>query len=96
MKKPSSSSITSLPASPDDERKRRMIEYTVMMSTRVLCILVCLLLAVLGVAFWIVLIPGLAAIFLPYFAVVTANALPRVKASRVERPGAIERHRGQQ
>lgn len=89
-------SVTALPPSPDAERRKREIEYTIMMSIRVLCILVCLLLAALKVDFWWILIPAVGAIFLPYFAVVTANAVGSGAAGDVERPSAIVRHDGEQ
>ncbi len=62
-------SVTSLEMSPQEERKRRMIKYTIAMSIRVVCIL--LAMVVQGWLMW-VLFAG--AILLPYFAVVIANA----------------------
>jgi predicted tellurium resistance membrane protein TerC len=62
-------SVTNLEQSPEDERKSRMIRYTVAMSLRVVCI-------VLGVyvSGWFMWVCFAGAIFLPYFAVVIANA----------------------
>ena len=76
-------SITSLPAAPADERRGRMLEYTVMMSIRVLCII-----SLIWVRGWWLVIPAAGAIFLPYFAVVVANAV-RPRAGVPERPGSI-------
>lgn len=76
--------LTTLPLAPDIERKRRMIKYSVAMSVRVVCIIVVIL-----VPGWWALVPGLGAIFLPYFAVVLANAAGPGSAQSVERPGGI-------
>jgi hypothetical protein len=66
---PEAQSVTSLDISPEDERRKRMIKYTIAMSIRVVCIL--LAMVVQGWLMW-VLFAG--AILLPYFAVVIANA----------------------
>jgi len=62
-------SVTSLGEAPEIERKRRMIRYTVAMTVRVLCL-------VLGMVAqgWLMWVLFAGAIFLPYFAVVLANA----------------------
>jgi len=78
-------SITSLPESPDDERKRRMIQYGIAMSIRVACVIACFFLH----GWWLVL-PLLGAIFLPYVAVVLANVSSNPSGS-VERPGGLVR-----
>lgn len=78
--------ITSLPPSPDAERRKRMIEYSIMMGIRVLCVLACI-----WVRGWWLLVPAVGAIFLPYFAVVVANAVQSGDGGQVERPGALER-----
>ena len=62
-------SVTSLELSPDEERKRRMIRYSIAMSIRTLCII----LGVITQGFWMWFFFA-GAIFLPYFAVVLANA----------------------
>jgi hypothetical protein len=77
--------ITELPPSPDDERRTRMIRYTVAMSIRVVCLAL-----VVIVPDWWKLIPALGAVALPYFAVVVANNAVRTGSS-VARPGAIVR-----
>jgi hypothetical protein len=61
-------SITSLPRSPDDDRKARMIKYSITMGIRLLCIIVCFLVP----GYWVI-IPAVGAIVLPYVAVVLAN-----------------------
>ena len=79
-------SITSLPRSPQDDRRSRMIKYTIAMSIRTVCILVCLV-----VPGWWRLIPAIGAIVLPYIAVVLANASISKPAAEVLRPGGLVR-----
>ena len=62
-------SVTSLELSPDEERKQRMFRYSIAMSIRTLCII----LGVVTQGFWMWFFFA-GAIFLPYFAVVLANA----------------------
>lgn len=96
MKKSSTASITSLPPSPADERHKRVVEYSLMMGLRVVCFLVCVLLYVLHVPFVWILIPAMGAVFLPYFAVVTANAVQGgAPGNDPERPGSVEMYLGQ-
>jgi predicted tellurium resistance membrane protein TerC len=62
-------SVTSLGESADDERRTRMLKYTVAMVVRTICIVV-------GVLFangWFMWVCFAGAIFLPYFAVIIAN-----------------------
>jgi hypothetical protein len=82
-------SITSLPLSPEAERRNRMIKYSVTMGIRVVCIV--LMLFVQG---WWLLVCAIGAITLPYFAVVIANVHADPRGARVFRPGAIEVSRG--
>ena len=63
-----------------------MIQYTVAMSIRTLCILVCLV-----VPGWWRLLPAIGAIVLPYIAVVLANASIVKPTVAVLRPGSIVR-----
>lgn len=80
-------SITSLPRSPQDDRRSRMIQYTVAMSIRVVCIVACLF-----TPGWWLLIPAAGAVFLPYVAVVLANAKGGgTSPTTVVRPGAVAR-----
>jgi hypothetical protein len=84
MKHPQSQSITNLPLSPDEERRHRMIKYSVAMGIRVLCII-----SILFVPGWWVIIPAIGAVFLPYFAVVIANVSTDPRKADVQRPGNI-------
>jgi hypothetical protein len=84
-------SITSLPVSPADDRKKRMIQYTVAMTIRLVC--VALLFFVQG---WWLLVVGLGAVLLPYVAVVLANNVHGGTPGDVVRPGAIVPFRPQQ
>ncbi|MHA6668152.1 DUF3099 domain-containing protein [Homoserinimonas sp. A447] len=61
-------SITSLPRSPEEDRRARMLKYSVTMGIRLVCIFVCFLVP----GYWII-IPAIGAIVLPYVAVVLAN-----------------------
>ncbi|KFF60033.1 hypothetical protein JF66_07050 [Cryobacterium sp. MLB-32] len=81
-------SITSLPVSPDAERRSRMIKYTVAMGIRVVCIV--LMLFVHG---WWLLLCAIGAIALPYFAVIVANVQSAPTRSQVQRPGGLEIYR---
>ena len=62
-------SVTSLDLSPEQERKQRMIRYTIAMGIRTLCIILGVIST--GILMWVFFA---LAIFLPYFAVVLANA----------------------
>lgn len=68
MAKPQS--LTSVDQSPEAERKSRMIKYTLAMSIRVVCIVLAV-----NVQGWLMWLCFAGAIFLPYFAVVIANAV---------------------
>lgn len=63
-------SLTSLELSPEDERKSRMIKYTIAMTIRVICIILAMF-----VQGWLMWVFFAGAIFLPYFAVVIANGV---------------------
>ena len=79
-------SITSLPLSPDEDRRQRMVRYTVAMGVRMLCFILIFL-----VPGWWKVVFALGAVLLPYFAVVIANVSMRPAAGIVERPGAMVR-----
>lgn len=79
-------SVTTLMDSPDADRRRRIIRYSVAMGIRMVCIV--LMLFVQG---WLLLVCAIGAIFLPYFAVVLANAVSAPREGSVEGPGAIVR-----
>ncbi len=87
MKKQPMQSATSLPPSPDEERRVRMIKYIVAMSLRFLCFFVAL--AMSFPPTWWTLIPVAGAIILPYIAVVLANTVVHPSVATVERPGSI-------
>ena len=72
-------SITTVSESPDDERRSRMLKYTLAMTIRVVCIV-----AAMFVEGWLMWLAFAGAIFLPYFAVVLANA-------QGPKPGEISR-----
>ena len=78
--------ITSLPPSPEAERRARMIKYTIAMTIRVLCIF-----AMLFAQGWWLVVFAAGAIFLPYVAVVLANVNTSSPNTQVLRPGAIVR-----
>lgn len=80
-----STSITSLPRSPEDDQRARMIKYSVMMAIRVVCIGLCLV-----VPGWWLLVCVLGAVFLPYVAVLIANATD-TRGIKVERPESTPR-----
>jgi hypothetical protein len=75
-------SATALPIAPQDDRKKRMIKYTVAMSVRVVC-----LIALVLVPDWWRYVFGVGAVVLPYIAVVLANVGSAGAADPV-RPGA--------
>ncbi|AWB89218.1 DUF3099 domain-containing protein [Homoserinimonas hongtaonis] len=60
--------ITSLPRSPDDDRRARMVKYSVTMGIRLVCIIACFF----APGWWLIL-PATGAIVLPYVAVIIAN-----------------------
>jgi len=74
-------SITSLPERPDDERRRRVINYSIAMAIRVVCVLLCVF-----VRGWWLVLPILGAVVLPYVAVVLANLQTR-RSGDVNVPG---------
>ena len=62
-------SITTVGQSPESERKARMVKYLIAMTIRVICIVLAIF-----VEGWLMWLCFAGAIFLPYFAVVIANA----------------------
>ncbi|BDZ38113.1 DUF3099 domain-containing protein [Microbacterium suwonense] len=64
-------SVTSLPLSPQDEAKRRVRHYAVTMGIRTVCFILMALVQPIG---WWTFVFAAGAIFLPYIAVVAANA----------------------
>ena len=76
-------SITALPRSPDDDRRNRMIKYSLTMGIRFVCVVLC----VFARGWWLTVCAA-GAIFLPYVAVVIAN-VSQSRPSSVRRPGII-------
>jgi uncharacterized membrane protein len=62
-------SITTVGQSPESERRARMVKYLIAMTIRVICIVLAIF-----VEGWLMWLCFAGAIFLPYFAVVIANA----------------------
>lgn len=62
-------SITTVGESPESERNSRMVKYLIAMTIRVICIV-----AAIFVEGWLMWLCFAGAVFLPYFAVVIANA----------------------
>lgn len=79
-----STTITNLPRSPEADRRARMIKYLVTMCIRLVCIGLCLV-----VQGWWLILCAAGAVFLPYVAVILANAVDS-RANLVERPGPLE------
>lgn len=86
MKKPVS--ITTLPSSPDADRRARMWKYSITMGIRFVCII-----SMLFVQGWWLVLAAAGAIALPYFAMIIANVAMKPKVHTVERPSHIELHR---
>ncbi|MBJ7280557.1 MAG: DUF3099 domain-containing protein [Rhodoluna sp.] len=77
--------VTSVEESPYQERRSRFIKYTIAMVIRVICII----LAVAVPVSWVTFVFVAGAVFLPYFAVVIANAQgPSTSSKRVPVPEA--------
>jgi hypothetical protein len=87
MAKPTS--VTSLPASPTDERRVRMIKYSVAMGIRMICIV-----AMLFAQGWWLILCVAGAILLPYFAVIIANNTAPARRTLIEKPSSIVRFSG--
>ncbi|MGV3713398.1 DUF3099 domain-containing protein [Pseudolysinimonas sp.] len=83
--RPRPASLTDLPPSPADEQGARMRRYAITMGIRTLCVV-----AMLFTPGWWLLVPALGAVFLPYVAVVFANAVTRRRGA-IESPGGVVR-----
>jgi hypothetical protein len=81
-------SITSLPPSPDEERRTRTVKYLIAMGIRMVCLIL-----VFVLPDWWRLVPLIGAVVLPYFAVVIANVSMQTNVAEVERPGTIDVYR---
>lgn len=75
--------ITSLPPSPDEERRRRFVQYSVAMGVR----LVCLFAAFFFTTGWLQLVCVIGAVVLPSIAVILANAKHGGGSASPVRPG---------
>jgi hypothetical protein len=84
MKKQPQQTVTSLPQSPDEERRSRMRRYTIAMSIRLVCFVLCIF-----SHGWIQVAFIAGAIILPYIAVVLANTATRIGTTEVIRPGGL-------
>lgn len=76
--------VSSLPPSPDADRRSRMIKYSVTMGIRFICII-----AIFFVQGWWILFFAIGAVFLPYFAVIIANVAKKPVQQEVDQPSAI-------
>lgn len=76
-------SATSLPPSPHDDAAARSTRYLIMMGVRVLCFVLMVVITPYGWYTWVL---GAAAVFLPYFAVVSANVSDQVRRAAPEHP----------
>jgi len=78
-------SVTNLGVSPEEERRSRMIRYSIAMAVRMICIVLAFL-----VQGWLMWVCFALAIVLPYWAVVIANnqgeAKPKTTAAEVVAP----------
>jgi hypothetical protein len=83
-----SNTITSLPPSPDQDRHRRMINYSLAMGIRLVCFVACFF-----VHGWWIFVPAAAVVVLPYIAVVLANVGHEGLRGTVERPGTVDIYR---
>lgn len=84
-------SATSLPLSPEQDRRVRMIKYCIAMGLRFLCFGLCFV-----TPGWLIVFPAVGAIVLPYLAMIVANVGVRRLVTAVERPGTVEARWGQQ
>jgi len=86
-----STAITELPPSPGDEQRFRVIQYTITMGIRLVCIVLAIVLSLTLHEWWWV-IPAVGATVLPYFGVVMANTVNQRRGSMVvARPGSLVR-----
>jgi predicted tellurium resistance membrane protein TerC len=77
---PNRQSVTSLDLSPEQEQKQRIVRYAIAMIIRTCCLILGVISS--GVLMWVFFT---LAIFLPYFAVVLANAQGGIRRSKSER-----------
>lgn len=82
---PMAHSITTLPESASTDRHRRMVQYIVAQAVRLACFV-----GALFASGWWQFSLVIAAVLLPYIAVVLANASSRIPGAPVEAPGQHE------
>ena len=80
-KRTQAQSITSLPLSPTEERHSRMLKYSIAMGIRTLCVV-----SLLFVQGWWIVVMVVAALVLPYLAVVVANVKSKPAAQAMSVP----------
>jgi len=80
--------ITSMPQTRAEERAIRMRNYALTMGFRTACFI-----SLIWVRGWWMLVLGLCAIFLPYIAVVLANAARARRPDSVEKPEPVAEER---
>ncbi len=80
-KRSEAQSITTLPLSPQEERKSRMIKYSIAMGIRTLCVV-----SLIFVQGWWIVVMVAAALVLPYLAVVVANVRSKPAAQAMAVP----------
>lgn len=76
-------SATSLPRAPRDEASARMTKYFIMMSVRVMCFVLMVVITPYGWHTWLL---AVGAIILPYLAVVVANVSSDTRSASAEPP----------
>ncbi|WP_309068613.1 DUF3099 domain-containing protein [Microbacterium sp.] len=79
----SAQSATSLPVAPEEDAGARVRNYLLTMGIRIACLLLMVLVTPYG---WYSFVFAAGAIFLPYFAVIGANAASARSAAGAERP----------
>lgn len=79
--------VTSVGITPAQDRSNRMKFYFIAMSIRFACVA-----SLFFVRGWWLIIPALGAVFLPYFAVVIANAVDNASAGQPDAPTPLELH----
>lgn len=76
-------SATSLPRAPQDDAQKRMRKYFIMMSVRVICFVLMVVITPYGWYTWVL---AVGAVILPYIAVVVANVGQGARESRAVPP----------
>jgi predicted tellurium resistance membrane protein TerC len=84
MRKSPEQSVTSLPPSPDEDRRARFRRYTIAMVVRLGCFILCFFVH----GWWLALVI-VAALVLPYVAVVLANTGSPKSGAPVIAPGTL-------